>query len=103
MENTVTTGAVMTYAIWSSGPQVRGASTPWMLLTLPFVVYGIFRYQLLSDPQEIARKSDIDEAGGQTERPEEILLKDLPILLTVLAWIVTSFGILFLKREGLIE
>jgi 4-hydroxybenzoate polyprenyltransferase len=103
MENTVTTGAVMTYAIWSSGPQVRGASTPWMLLTLPFVVYGIFRYQLLSDPQEIARRSDIDEEGGQTERPEEILLKDLPILLTVLAWIVTSFGILFLKREGLIE
>ncbi|MBD1897284.1 decaprenyl-phosphate phosphoribosyltransferase [Coleofasciculus sp. FACHB-129] len=103
MENTVTTGAVMTYAIWSSGPQVRGASTPWMLLTLPFVLYGVFRYQLLSDSQEIARRSDIDDEGGQTERPEEILLKDVPILLTVLSWIVTSFVILFLKRQGLIE
>jgi len=56
MESTVTTGAVLTYALWSSGPQVSGASTPWMMLTLPFVVYGIFRYQLLSDPLEISRR-----------------------------------------------
>lgn len=53
MENTVTTAAVMSYALWSSGPVVQGASTHWMLLTLPFVVYGIFRYQLLSDPKSI--------------------------------------------------
>lgn len=100
MENIVTTGAMMTYAIWSSGPQVSGASTPWMLLTLPFVLYGIFRYQLLSDPDEIARKSG--NGGGETERPEEILLTDLPILVTVVCWIVTSFVILLLKKQGLI-
>lgn len=103
MENTVTTGAVITYALWSSGPQVNGASTPWMLLTLPFVLYGIFRYQLLSDPQEITRKSGTSlEKGAQTERPEEVLLKDLPILLTVISWILTTFVILFLKRQGII-
>ncbi len=103
MENTVTTGAVITYALWSSGPQVNGASTPWMLLTLPFVLYGIFRYQLLSDPQEITRKSGTSlEKGDQTERPEEVLLKDLPILLTVISWILTTFVILFLKRQGII-
>ncbi|HEY9711301.1 MAG TPA: decaprenyl-phosphate phosphoribosyltransferase, partial [Oculatellaceae cyanobacterium] len=67
MESTVTTGAVITYALWSSGPQVSGAPTSWMLLTLPFVLYGIFRYQLLSDPQEIARKSGTSlEEGGET-------------------------------------
>lgn len=103
MENTVTTGAVITYALWSSGPQVNGASTPWMLLTLPFVLYGIFRYQLLSDPQEITRKSGTSlEKGAQTERPEEVLLKDLPILLTVISWILTTFVILFLKRQGIL-
>ena len=32
MENTVTTAAVMSYALWSSGPVVQGASTHWMLL-----------------------------------------------------------------------
>lgn len=103
MENIVTTGAVMSYAIWSSGPQVHGASTSWMLVTLPFVLYGIFRYQLLSEPEEIARKSDTGvEGGGTSERPEEVLLTDLSILVTVVGWIVTSFVILLLKNQGII-
>lgn len=104
MENVVTTGTVVTYALWCSGPAVRGASTSWMLLTLPFVLYGIFRYQLLSDPEEIARKTDIGvELGGKSERPEEVLLTDLPILVTVLGWIITCFGILVLQHQGLIK
>lgn len=103
MESIVTTAAVVTYALWSSGPKVQGASTPWMMLTLPFVLYGIFRYQLLSDPREIARRSDTVEQGGRTERPEEVLLKDLPTLLTVLGWVLTSFIILLLKQQGVIN
>jgi 4-hydroxybenzoate polyprenyltransferase len=106
MESVVTNGAIITYTIWSSGPQVSGASTPWMMLTLPFVMYGIFRYQLLSDPEEIARRTnagDDAEVGGQSERPEEVLLKDLPILLTVIGWIITSFAILWLKSQGIIQ
>jgi 4-hydroxybenzoate polyprenyltransferase len=104
MESTVTTGTVLTYALWSSGPQVSGASTPWMMLTLPFVVYGIFRYQLLSDPLEISRRSDSNiEKGGRTERPEEVLLKDLPTLVTVISWVLTTFAILLLKQQGLIK
>jgi len=106
MENVASNGAIITYAIWSSGPQVGGASTSWMLLTLPFVLYGIFRYQLLSDPGEIARRVQAEnhgEVGGQSERPEEVLLTDLPILLTVVGWIIVSFTILFLKHEGVIK
>lgn len=103
MENTVTTGAVITYALWSSGPRLEGASTPWMMLTLPFVMYGVFRYQLLSDPQEIARRNEGEELGGQTERPEEVLLKDLPMLLTVAGWVLVSFMILLLKQRGIIN
>lgn len=101
MESVVTNGTIITYALWSAGPIVNGASTSWMMLTLPFVLYGIFRYQLLSDPQEIARSST-EEQGGQTERPEEVLLKDKPILLTVLGWIATTFTILLLKKHGFI-
>ncbi|MCU6609519.1 hypothetical protein NLL52_28140, partial [Klebsiella pneumoniae] len=106
MENIATNGAVLTYAIWSSGPQVRGASTSWMLLTLPFVLYGVFRYQLLSDPQEISRRikeGNESSSGGQSERPEEVLLTDLPILLTVVCWVILSFAILWLKNQGLIK
>lgn len=105
MESVVTNGAILTYAIWSSGPQVNGASTPWMMVTLPFVMYGIFRYQLLSDPEEIARRTEGEhkgELGGQSERPEEVLLRDRPILLTVVGWIITSFAILWLKTNGII-
>lgn len=104
MESVVTTGAVISYALWSSGPQLNGASTPWMLLTLPFVVYGIFRYQLIGDPDEIARRTDIgEEKGGRSERPEEILLTDKPILFTVLLWVIVVFTILLLKSQGIIK
>lgn len=102
MESVVTNGTILTYALWSSGPIVSGASTPWMMLTLPFVLYGIFRYQLLSDPEEIARQNAGVEEGGQTERPEEVLLGDRPLLLTVLTWVTTTFSILFLKSQGLL-
>jgi decaprenyl-phosphate phosphoribosyltransferase len=104
MESVLTTGTIMTYALWSSGPQVQGASTPWMLLTVPFVLYGVFRYQLLSDPQEIAYRSSISKkGGGDTERPEEVLLKDLPTTLTMLSWIISVFVILLLKKQGIIQ
>jgi 4-hydroxybenzoate polyprenyltransferase len=100
MENMVTTGALMSYALWSSGPQVNGASTPWMMLTFPFVLYGIFRYQLLSDSK--GNPTELEQGGG-TERPEEILLTDLPMLVTVLSWVLTIFVILWLKHQGLVE
>lgn len=103
MENVVTTTTVVTYALWSSGPYLHGASTSWMLLTLPFVLYGIFRYQLLSDPHEIADAIDSNiEQVEPSERPEEILLKDLPMLLTVISWICTCSTILWLKHQGII-
>jgi decaprenyl-phosphate phosphoribosyltransferase len=103
MESTVTTGTLMSYALWSSGPIVQGASTSWMLLTLPFVLYGIFRYQLLSDPQQKSHHNVDLERGGRTERPEEILLKDFPILFTVISWIVAIFSILFLQNQGFLQ
>jgi 4-hydroxybenzoate polyprenyltransferase len=104
MENVVTTGVVLTYALWSAGPSLKGASTPWMLLTLPFVLYGVFRYQLLSDPQEISSNNDNPhELGGRSERPEEVLLKDRGILITVISWVLTCFVILWLKNRGFIQ
>ncbi|MFN9174818.1 MAG: decaprenyl-phosphate phosphoribosyltransferase [Synechocystis sp.] len=94
MEGIVTSGTIITYAIWCSGPMLGGASTRWMLLTFPFVLYGLFRYQLLSDPDAIEEK---------TEKPEEILLTDYSILLTVILWIITIFLILYCKHLGIIS
>jgi decaprenyl-phosphate phosphoribosyltransferase len=94
MESTVTTGAVIAYAIWSAGPQVNGALTPWMLITLPFVLYGVFRYQLLGESRTVEPGSEL------TERPEEILLTDRPLMITIAGWILTTAVVLALKHEG---
>ena len=37
MESMVSTGAMISYALWSSGPIVEGSPTPWMMLTFPFL------------------------------------------------------------------
>ena len=76
-----------------------GATTPWMLITLPFVLYGIFRYQLLSDPDEISRRnSAVSDTGGSTERPEELLFTDLPIMANALCWALVSLAILYFTK-----
>ena len=103
LENIATTGTLMSYALWSAGSQIGGSTTPWMLLTFPFVLYGVFRYQLLSDPVEVWQEG----AGGptlveHTERPEKVLLTDRPLLLTVACWGVTALAILWLEQQGLI-
>lgn len=104
MEAVVVTGSIMCYALWSFGPALNGASTSWMMLTVPFVLYGIFRYQLLSDPDEIERYAKrTGQFSGQTERPSEILLRDRPILLTVISWIFTVMLILFLNQQGIVN
>jgi decaprenyl-phosphate phosphoribosyltransferase len=127
MEGNVTTGTLITYSLWSFGPQVQGASTSWMLLTVPFVIYGIFRYQLLSDPRDlttinaISRKHENHDASTEvlsqgsvataikpevierTERPEEVLLTDKPLLLNIVLWACTVAVILALKSRGIIQ
>ena len=45
-----------------------------MMLTIPFVLYGIFRYLYLVK---------VRESGGE---PEELVMKDRPLQLTVILW-----------------
>jgi 4-hydroxybenzoate polyprenyltransferase len=53
-----------------------------MMATIPFVVYGVFRYLLLL------------HRHGLGEEPENVLLTDVPLLLTIAAWATTSAVIL---------
>ncbi len=57
-----------------------------MMLTIPFVLYGIFRYLYLVN---------VKKEGGS---PEEVLLKDLPILITAIGWVTTAGVILLFAR-----
>ncbi len=56
----------------------------WMMVTIPFVVYGIARYaQLLYDKSE-------------GERPEEIITKDKPLITTMGLWGLTVILLLYI-------
>ena len=82
----VVTGAVVVmYMLYSFSTEVsQKLGTENLFLTIPFVIYGIFRYLYL-----IHRE---DEGGS----PSKILISDRPILLTVLFWILTVMIILYL-------
>jgi 4-hydroxybenzoate polyprenyltransferase len=53
-----------------------------LMVTIPFVVFGVFRYLLLIHRQHLG------------EEPEEVLLRDLPILVCIAAWAVCAAIIL---------
>jgi 4-hydroxybenzoate polyprenyltransferase len=67
----VTPSTVVVYAIYA----VTGAHTHWMLLTLPFVLYGVFRVLFL-----------IHHHGRMTEEPAVIVYRDRPLLVCVVLW-----------------
>jgi 4-hydroxybenzoate polyprenyltransferase len=74
----VTPSTVVVYAIYA----VTGAQTHWMLLTLPFVLYGVFRVLFL-----------IHHGGGLTEEPAVIVYRDRPLLACVVLWGVCAAAI----------
>ena len=65
---------VMAYAIYT----VTAASTPWMALTVPFVLYGVFRYFFLIHKRGIG------------ERPETAALRDQALGACIIAWGLTA-------------
>jgi 4-hydroxybenzoate polyprenyltransferase len=56
-----------------------------MMLTIPFVLFGVFRYLLLVHRRDLG------------EEPETVLLSDWPILVCVALWAVTAATILALS------
>jgi 4-hydroxybenzoate polyprenyltransferase len=60
----------------------------WLMLTIPFVLYGIMRYM-----QIIYEKSE-------GESPEKILLSDRPLLADVIGWALAVIGIIYVIGRG---
>ena len=71
---------IVAYALYTF--EAREGSA--MMATIPFVVYGLFRYIQLMHGEDLG------------EEPENVLLTDVPILATIAAWAVTSALILTL-------
>ncbi|UCF78954.1 MAG: decaprenyl-phosphate phosphoribosyltransferase [Candidatus Eiseniibacteriota bacterium] len=77
---------VISYSIYTISPAtVEKFHSRNMVLTIPFVVYGIFRYAYL-----VTQK----QKGGN---PSELLLRDVPLIVTVLLWIASVLLVLLLS------
>lgn len=84
MISVVSASTIMGYAFYTvSSETVERFGTPWLGLTLPFPLYGIFRYLYL-----VHRRSQ----GGS---PTELLLADKPLLLCVALWGATTIALIY--------
>jgi len=81
----VTASVVVMYMLYSFSPEVSAKlKTENLYLTIPFVVYGIFRYLYLIHKEE---------KGGS---PTKVMISDLPIMVTVILWILTVILVLYI-------
>jgi len=75
MIGVVTASTLMGYALYTVSPEtIEKFGSDRLLLTLPFPIYGIFRYLYLVHQKQ---------GGGS---PAEMLLEDRPLLLCVALW-----------------
>lgn len=81
----VTATTIMTYALYTFSAEGL-PENHLMMLTVPFVIYGIFRYLYLIHVRKI------------TDTPDEVLLKDRAMLASVGAWALSVFLILYIFR-----
>jgi 4-hydroxybenzoate polyprenyltransferase len=83
LQSVVMTSAVVAYSLYTFLAEGLPANHA-MMLTIPFVLYGIFRYLYLIH---------IREEGGA---PEEILLRDRPLQVTLLLYAAVVFVALYI-------
>jgi 4-hydroxybenzoate polyprenyltransferase len=80
----VTASTVTAYALYTMSPEtVAKFHTRWLPATLPFVLYGIFRYLYLLYRRQL---------GGN---PSELFLNDRALLLNTLLWMLTMLLIVY--------
>lgn len=96
MTTTFATSTIIAYALYTylivDQPQFETFFTQifpnfegrkWLMVSIPFVVYGIARYaQLLYEKEE-------------GERPEKIITTDKPLILTMVAWAVVVVVLIY--------
>lgn len=86
MISIVTASIFISYALYTmSEATIRKFHTTNLIFTLPFVMYGIFRYLYL-----IHKKN----AGGT---PELTLITDVPLLACVCGWVITAFVVVYIR------
>ena len=84
MINVVTASSLLSYALYTTSPEtVEKFGTRSLIYTIPFALFGIFRYLYLS-----YRVSD-------DRSPTEAMLTDLPFILNLAFWALAVYIILY--------
>lgn len=85
MQAIVTASIVMAYSMTAfSAPVAPQKPFPMLMITIPFVVYAIFRYLYLIHQRD---------GGGA---PEDLVLQDRPLAFSIVLWGITVLGVLVL-------
>ncbi|RME49842.1 MAG: decaprenyl-phosphate phosphoribosyltransferase [Deltaproteobacteria bacterium] len=85
MISIVTAATLVSYALYTMSPEtIEKFETDDLIYTIPFVVYGIFRYLYLVH---------LREEGGN---PSRIVFKDKPLLVNILLWLVSVVLLVYL-------
>jgi len=79
----VLSGILITYCLYTFSSHPDGTNT-MMMFTIPFVLYGIFRYMVILENSSLGSS------------PEEVLLNDLPLKVTVFLWALSVVVVLYL-------
>src|SRR5262245_17384408 len=84
MISVVTASTVIAYVFYTISPETQQKfGTPWLGLTIPFPLYGIFRYLYLVHQRK---------GGGS---PADLLLTDRPLLACVALWALSVTLIIY--------
>jgi len=84
MIGVVTASTLIAYVFYTISPETQAKfGTPWLELTIPFPLYGIFRYLYL-----VHRR----DGGGS---PADLLLTDRPLLTCVALWALAVVLIIY--------
>lgn len=87
MNTVAATGAIICYALYTvSEKAISTFHTENLIYTTPFVIFGIFRYLYLLHKKNLG------------ESPEQIVTKDIAIIINILLWFITSFLIIYKSR-----
>jgi 4-hydroxybenzoate polyprenyltransferase len=86
MVSVVTASTLMTYTMYTmAGETIEKFGTRNLVLTTPFVLFGIFRYLYLMHQKKL---------GGS---PEQILLQDVPMVINILLYFIVTSLIIYIK------
>ncbi|MCE1166336.1 MAG: decaprenyl-phosphate phosphoribosyltransferase [Bacteroidetes bacterium] len=84
MNTVAVTGTIICYALYTvSDKAVTTFHTENLIYTTPFVIYGMFRYLYLLHKKNLG------------ESPEQIVTKDLSLIINIFLWFAVSFIIIY--------